>query len=508
MENWDNSNWDASNSKKLNWNENKRPISEKGSPFQTCLHDKGERKIYGRHERKCSEMFLDLGYDTNSEISSPTESMIGGPVLNESISNIQVQFMPSKIGSAVKDFAEDVRSVQSLPLESICEGSSQHSFEYRASSMKESGWAIAMQNYNDQFQHSTSGLPPACIDKHHLGEFVSSGMVNVKKFIAALDKTGINVFKDNRFQTLMDALIAERSVTDSDQIPVLKSIPLEEFEQFCRPSASLINQALSGELILPDFGSFCKDVRRIFHRCQCIREGEASKSIIQPSQQPVDLWSVSICTVDGQRMSVGNHATPFSMQSLRDVLIYTLAITDCGEEEVHSRVGKEPAGDVHDSLVLDRDGLPHNAMIPAGALAVISLLKPHFTLPDRFDYLFGIYERLAGFEGIDFSNTNYLAEKMAADQIYSIAYHLMGHSKVFPKNCKIEQTIDLYLQLNSIECTTDSAAIIAATLANGGVCPFTAEAVYSPEAVRNALSLLHSCGVKKISGQFRISISN
>ena len=450
-------------------------------------------------ENRYPEILPDLGYDSNPEISSTTESMIRGSVHIES--NQEGPLLSSKIKLATLDIQDDARSVQSLPLESIHEGSSVHSFEYCASPQKASGWSVAMQNYTEHLQQSSVGLPPTCIDKRHLKEFVAANMVNVKKFIAALDKTGINVFKDIRFQTLIDALTAERSVTDSDQIPVLKSIPLEEFEQICRPTASLINQALSGQLILPDFGSFCRDVRRLYHRCKCIREGEASQNIKPLSRQAPDMWSVSICTVDGQRMSIGNHTTPFSMQSLRDVLIYTLAITECGEKEVHSRVGKEPAGDVHDSLVLDRDGLPHNAMIPAGALAVLSLIKPNFTLPDRFDYLFGMYERLAGFEGIDFSNTNYLAEKMAADHIYSTAYHLMGHSTVFPRHCKLQQTIDLYLQLNSIECTSDSAATIAATLANGGVCPFTAEAVYSPEAVRNALSLLHSCGVKKISGQ-------
>ena len=447
-------------------------------------------------------LFSDLGYDSNSELSSSTDSSrCSAPPHPDSIRQVPVPSLKVRI----LDIHEDTQGVQSLPLEVIRErssqeGSSQDSFEYCGTTPKESGWSIAMQKYNEQVQQSAACLPPTCIDRQHLQEFVAAGMVNIKKFISALDKTGINVFKDIRFQTLMDALTAQRSVTDSDQISVLKSIPLEEFEQICRPSASLINQALSGELILPEFGSFCQDVRRLYSRCESIKEGETSKHIKQLERQAPDLWSVSICTVDGQRFSVGDHTTPFSMQSLRDVLIYTLAITECGEQEVHSHVGKEPAGDVHDSLVLDRDGLPHNAMIPAGALAVLSLIKPNFTLPDRFDYLFGIYERLAGFEGIDFSNANYLAEKMAADHIYSIAYHLMGH-KVFPAHCKLQQTIDLYLQLNSVECSTDSAATIAATLANGGVCPFTAEAVYSPQAVRNALSLLHSCGVRKISGQ-------
>ncbi len=43
---------------------------------------------------------------------------------------------------------------------------------------------------------------------------------------------------------------------------------------------------------------------------------------------------------------------------------------------------------------------------------------------------------------------------------------------------------------------------MAATLANGGICPITGERVLSAEAVRNTLSLMHSCGMYDFSGQF------
>ena len=54
--------------------------------------------------------------------------------------------------------------------------------------------------------------------------------------------------------------------------------------------------------------------------------------------------------------------------------------------------------------------------------------------------------------------------------------------------------------------TAESESIIAATLANGGTCPITAEKVMKPESVKNVLSLMLSCGLYNYSGDFAFKV--
>ena len=45
---------------------------------------------------------------------------------------------------------------------------------------------------------------------------------------------------------------------------------------------------------------------------------------------------MSLCTVDGQRFSLGDHADRFTLQSVSKALIYAIALNELGREKVHS----------------------------------------------------------------------------------------------------------------------------------------------------------------------------
>ncbi|KAF2348699.1 Glutaminase [Trinorchestia longiramus] len=141
----------------------------------------------------------------------------------------------------------------------------------------------------------------------------------------------------------------------------------------------------------------------------------AAQYIPQLSNVNPDYWAVSICTVDGQRYSVGDVKQPFTIQSCSKPLTYAIACADNGpdmmhqyiglepsgsfpltygiaasdtsEEAIHHRIGMEPSGRAVDSLGLDPHNKPHNPMINSGAIMTAALVKPTYPAADRFDYV-------------------------------------------------------------------------------------------------------------------------
>lgn len=64
-------------------------------------------------------------------------------------------------------------------------------------------------------------------------------------------------------------------------------------------------------------------------------------------------WGVSVCTIDGQRFSIGDVNIPFTLQSCSKPLTYAIALDLLGAGVVHKHVGQEPSGRNFNELILD-----------------------------------------------------------------------------------------------------------------------------------------------------------
>uniref|UniRef100_UPI00358E76F2 glutaminase kidney isoform, mitochondrial isoform X2 n=1 Tax=Myxine glutinosa TaxID=7769 RepID=UPI00358E76F2 len=306
--------------------------------------------------------------------------------------------------------------------------------------------------------------------------------IPVVKFINALKSTGLST-SDPRLKDAMDTL---RKVvqTSPDGISLDKDL----FHKCVAGSIVLLTQAFRRKFVIPDFQNFSAQIDSIHENAKGLKWGKVADYIPQLAKFNPDIWGVSICTVDGQRYSVGDTKMPFCLQSCVKPLEYAVAVDVLGTEHVHRFVGKEPSGLRFNTLSLNEETKPHNPMVNAGAIVITSLIKQGAHTSEKFDYMMEYLYKLCGQEYLGFSNATFQSERDTGDRNFAIGYYLKEK------------------KLCSIEVTCESASVLVATLANGGICPITGEHVLSPEAVRNTLSLMHSCGMYDFSGQFAFHV--
>lgn len=83
----------------------------------------------------------------------------------------------------------------------------------------------------------------------------------------------------------------------------------------------------------------------------------------------------------------------------------------------------------------------------------------------------------------------------------------MQENRCFPEQTNLRDLVDFYLQICSIEGNCDAVAVMASSLANGGINPLTGARLLSAGAARDTLSVMHSCGMYDYSGQFAFKVS-
>ena len=322
-----------------------------------------------------------------------------------------------------------------------------------------------------------------------------TGGLTKKRFLAALARQGVRA-NDARLGGMKETLA---KLDDADVIG------LENFAEMVRPCTDLVDRAAKDELVIPDFEDFAREIEMIYSACLANEGGEVADYIPQLARVAPNQFGVSICTADGQRASFGDAETPFCVQSSCKPINYAIALEALGEAYVHRHVGREPSGRSFNELELNYKRLPHNPMINAGAIMCCSLIEREKPLADRFDTVMETWRALAGGERAGYNNSVYLSEKATADRNHALAY-FMRENGAFPDDTNILETLDFYFQCCSIESTTDKMAVVAATLANAGVCPTTGERVFANDTVKDCLSLMYSCGMYDFSGEFAFSV--
>jgi glutaminase len=245
-------------------------------------------------------------------------------------------------------------------------------------------------------------------------------------------------------------------------------------------------------------------LREIHARYAGLNDGKVADYIPELAKADPRWFGIAIATADGQLFEVGDSRQMFTIQSISKPLVYGLALKDHGYERVLEKVGVEPTGEAFNSIVLDEaSNRPFNPMVNAGAIATADLIKGK-DYPQRVGRLIAMFSRYCGRE-VHIDNTVFMSERATGHRNRAIGHLMLNFGMVGER---IEESLELYFQQCSVLVSARDLAVIAATLANGGMNPITRDRAIEQRYVKYLLSIMYSCGMYDYAGEwvYRVGI--
>lgn len=232
-----------------------------------------------------------------------------------------------------------------------------------------------------------------------------------------------------------------------------------------------------------------------------IPKGKVATYIPELAKADPTMLGVCVKTADGKEFSAGDWQQPFTIQSISKTILLILALQTAGYNKVFSKVGFEPTGDAFNSIVKleTKEARPLNPMINAGAIAVASCI----TGEDRFNHFLELSRRLCGRSDIELNEAVYRSEKGAGMRNRSMAYFMQSEKLI---EGDIEELLDFYFKMCSLNVTAEDLATYGLVLANGGVDPQTGEQLVENWILRIVKTFMVTCGLYDGSGEFAIKV--
>lgn len=239
-------------------------------------------------------------------------------------------------------------------------------------------------------------------------------------------------------------------------------------------------------------------LERLHRRFAGTAEGQVAQYIPELAKADPAWFGIVIATVDGQLYEVGDTHQPFTIQSISKPLVYGAALEDRGPARVAQAIGVEPSGDAFNSISLEPGtGRPRNPMINAGAIATAALLAGD----SQAQRLTRMLDALSAYAGrpLSIDEAVFESERSTGHRNRAIGHLLRNYEIV---DGDPEPALELYFKQCSVQVDCRDLALIAATLANGGVHPRTAARAVSAEFISPILSVMSTCGMYDFSGEW------
>ncbi|MDR6970568.1 glutaminase A [Leifsonia shinshuensis] len=254
---------------------------------------------------------------------------------------------------------------------------------------------------------------------------------------------------------------------------------------------------------LPDVERVHALIETAHERYRGLDDGKVADYIPSLGEADPALFGISVCGVGGQTTSVGDSSHPFSIQSISKVFVFALVCHELGHSEVSRRVGVNNTGLPFNSVMALElsEGDPRNPLVNAGAITTTSL-APGSTAAEKWDFVQRGLSRFAG-RRLEIDDEVYASESATNQRNMAIARLLQSYGRM---EFDPIQATDVYTRQCSLLVTAEDLAVMAATLANGGVNPITREKVIDASVCRDTLAVMATSGLYEFSGDWLFEV--
>ncbi|HEV8460664.1 MAG TPA: glutaminase A [Gaiellaceae bacterium] len=205
-----------------------------------------------------------------------------------------------------------------------------------------------------------------------------------------------------------------------------------------------------------------------------------------------DLFGICVVGSNGAAYAIGDAEVEFTIMSVAKPFVFALVAQAVGPEELRARIGVNATGLAFNSVeAVERTDGRTNPMVNPGAIATTSL-APNW----RF-----IEDGLARFAGrtLSLDDEIYASASESNQRNREIVRLLEQRGRIY---CDPAEALDLYTRQSSLNVTARDLAVMGATLADGGVNPFTGERVIDERVCRHTLAVMTTAGLYENTGDW------
>lgn len=244
-------------------------------------------------------------------------------------------------------------------------------------------------------------------------------------------------------------------------------------------------------------------VTNAWQQFSTLEGGEKASYIPFLANVPDNLSAVAVVTTRGEIFTEGDASYRFALESISKVYTLALALEDVGSSEVQNKIGADPTGLPFNSvLALElHHGRPLSPLVNAGAMAAVSLIKAS-DREERWARILDIQRQLAG-APIMLSDEINRSEQDTNFHNRAIAWLLYSAGTLY---CDPMEACDVYTRQCSTLMNTTELATTGATLAAGGVNPFSGNRVLSPSSIPYILAEMTMEGMYGSSGDWAYTV--